>query len=276
MKSFYTLLFSLALFALACNDSNYANNTEESEKLDEISKNRVLASDIKLEGGLYYYQSKPFTGVGFQMWNGRQVLVYETTYEDGKMHGPYKQYFPNGKLKMEQWYKNGFTEGPYKYFYESGQLKGECIINDGKRIGVKEYYENGKLSSELPDENGLFRSFFSNGQVKMEVNCIKGNKTGLYKEYYENGGQLKIEGNYKNNFIEGAHKEYYQNGKLKVEGYKQDSNCWIGSFKWYFENGNLKSEGIYEDCLPEGYWKWYNESGQLINEGNYRHGVKTN
>ena len=65
----------------------------------------------------------------------------------------------------------------------------------------REYYdeEKTKLKSEVFMHNGkkegIYKSYYTYGELKKEVNYIDGKKNGVYKEYYENG-QLWEEVNY--------------------------------------------------------------------------------
>ena len=69
--------------------------------------------------------------------------------------------------------------------------------------------------------------------------------TGVVKSYYDNGN-LKLEGNFKDGKYEGLGKGYYENGNLKVEGNFKDGKE-EGLEKRYYENGNLKGEINYKD-----------------------------
>ena len=81
-----------------------------------------------------------------------------------------------------------------------------CKTNSlGNREGIfKSYYYNGQLYVEanfIDDiENGIFKSYYLNGQLFQKGNYIYGKKNGIYKSYYEHG-QLWEEKNYINDVI---------------------------------------------------------------------------
>jgi antitoxin component YwqK of YwqJK toxin-antitoxin module len=59
----------------------------------------------------------------------------------------------------------------------------EYFENNGKKEGIyKSYFENGQLCIEANyidgKENGIFKSYFRNGQLFIEVNFIDGKKEG--------------------------------------------------------------------------------------------------
>ncbi len=70
-------------------------------------------------------------------------------------------------------------------------------------------------------------------------------KNGLWISYYKNG-QITEKVNYKNGYYEGENITYHSNGELKSKGY------WINGKKndlwtWYHQNGQLEEELSYKD-----------------------------
>ena len=82
--------------------------------------------------------------------------------------------------------------------------------DDAKTNLRQEYFANvGKIE-------GIYKSYWENGQLEVEVNYINGLMNGIYKSYWNNG-QLWEEVNYIDGKKEGIYKSYYQNGKLWQE-----------------------------------------------------------
>lgn len=102
-----------------------------------------------------------FDGSYYSYNNG--VLDYEMTYKDGKLTGPFKYFFPDGKVWREGTYKEGLVDG--KFF---------------------EYHNNGRKSKELEYKesiaNGLYRAYDENGHVVSTCRY----KNGLLVGQYEN------------------------------------------------------------------------------------------
>ena len=48
--------------------------------------------------------------------------VYELPYKNGQMDGVAKEYYPSGKIKIEEPYKNGQIDGVAKAYDESGKV----------------------------------------------------------------------------------------------------------------------------------------------------------
>ena len=93
-------------------------------------------------------------------------------YKKGKLNGKRTVYFKNNKVAEEVNYVNGLKEGTYKHYtendilleesnYVKGEFHGDAIFRDpegnvvakgkfknGKKVGMWQFYEQGKLVSE--------------------------------------------------------------------------------------------------------------------------------
>ncbi len=195
--------------------------------------------------------------------HGEQVAYYpdgavaeRENREKGVLQGPNKSWFDNGNLKSEASYVNGEPEGKMFFYYPSGKKEIEGLMVNGNRDGTWYYfnsdgslqlqvlYAKGELVKERK-ENGTFKEYYDDEQVKSEVTYKKGKREGRFVEYFDNGtwslkpmpadpilgtpgdvqselkGQTKKrEGTYVNDLLEGEMKEYDERGKLvKTERY---------------------------------------------------------
>ena len=80
------------------------------------------------------------------------------------------------------------------------KLKEEYFVNAGVREGVyRSYYENGQQWEEVNYINGVregfYKSYYSNGQLWEQVNYINGEREGVFTSYNRNG-ELEIEADY--------------------------------------------------------------------------------
>jgi antitoxin component YwqK of YwqJK toxin-antitoxin module len=144
-----------------------------------FSQKRVLRSEIKKSGGLMYYDGKPFTGIGFEMWD-ENIVKIEIQFKDGKVSGTAKKY------------------------YKDGTLEEVVELLDGKKNGSRiEYREDGKeqlVRNYLNDDlHGKYFEYYKNGNIEMECTYKDGRREGLLKEYYENGKVKK-----KCNYVDGS------------------------------------------------------------------------
>ena len=78
----------------------------------------------------------------------------ETTYMNGILNGPYREYHPDNRIKVQGQYLQGFYTGKWLYFDFSGDVVGEgqFIHGTGKE---RSFYPNGKVSHEVHFKDNL-------------------------------------------------------------------------------------------------------------------------
>lgn len=110
------------------------------------------------------------------------VVKSETHYKDGKIHGTYMAWFPNGKKEMEFHYNNGALDGVSKIWHYSGHLKSEENYCMGKKCGTFTYYKyNGLLERRMNYENDTLNGLFTEWHKDVDVKLKEGKyKNGLY------------------------------------------------------------------------------------------------
>ncbi len=83
-------------------------------------------------------------------------------------HGVYKDYYSNGKVRLEMKYKKGKLIYKKTYF-DNGELRRFYVYRDEKRIKEKTYYENGQLQSEWTEKSGVSKYYSKQGTLKAIV-----------------------------------------------------------------------------------------------------------
>lgn len=92
--------------------------------------------------------------------------------------------------------------------------------------------------------NGLYRTYHSNGNVKMEVYSKNGKPNGQGK-FYNKDGTLKYEGTFENGAPTGAFYHYYRNGNVHNEQNYADGVL-HGVQQTFDKTGKLSVEVVYE------------------------------
>ncbi|MBF6063795.1 hypothetical protein IU500_24465 [Nocardia terpenica] len=93
--------------------------------------------DLRLE-----YQGEPFTGEVVETL-GDQLLSQEF-YVNGIPHGPNREWWSNGTLKLDGQARHGLPYGVFRTWHENGQLASEQhFSDDGQLHTVLEWDENG-------------------------------------------------------------------------------------------------------------------------------------
>ena len=116
------------------------------------------------------------------------------------------------------------------------------------------------------------KQYYNNGKLKSEINYKDGAFDGLYREWYENG-KLKSEGHYVSapllyqdgEYKIGIHSYWDKNGQLLEQTkYGMDDRQEILFHRVWRENGQLKKEEILNENVRL-YKRWY-DNGQLSYE----------
>lgn len=194
-----------------------------------------------------------------------------------------RDFYPDGKIKIEATYRNGVAEGIRRefdslgnveksYIFKNGIIVGQGIIAaNGQRQGLwKEYYANGKLKAQgayLNDlRNGEWEFYYANGSIeqKGEYNDA-GKPVGKWLWYYSNGALLREE-NFRNGLLDGVTTEYDLDGKIITQG---DYIEGLEEGFWFYQTGDMRMEGEYSAGMRNGTWKYLYNNGQLAFEGKF-------
>ncbi len=116
--------------------------------------------------------------------------------ENGKIHGEYKRFYPNGKIFSHGYYHLGLLHGIFQSYDEAGNLIARIPYENGMIHGRKMvFYPSGKLYYEGLIVNdlrqGLHLSYYSNEKIMSEMHFLDDKLHGLCVLYYKNGAIKK-------------------------------------------------------------------------------------
>ena len=164
-----------------------------------------------------------------------------------------------------------YLNDKYLKFLESIVIKGN----------IQDYYSNNNLKKNINIENnkkdGLFETFYPNGEPKEKGYYQNGERIGLFKIFNEDG-TLKEALEYKD--IE--KESFYDTGELK-EKITYNHNVKHGTFKVFYKNGELKEKGCYDegklmwrenykDRKLNGLFESFYDTGELKEKRHYKDG----
>src|ERR1043165_7058546 len=79
--------------------------------------------------------------------NEQTKLKSETDYYKGMPHGPYYEYYQNGKVMRKGFYIYGKEDSTWTVYYEDGDVKARENYKNGKKFGTNKYfYKNDQLA----------------------------------------------------------------------------------------------------------------------------------
>jgi uncharacterized protein len=198
------------------------------------------------------------------------------TDNNGLKQGDWKEFYPNGNIRVEKTFKDNMLHGYYKEYDVKGNLSLTMLYDNGAIVKsnvedqpdieiVNKYDNNGKLIYSGPYRSkvpvGVHRDFGPDGKV---INSKIYNDNGLLLSE----GIVDEAGKYN-----GKWKDYFPNGKIVAEGQYTDSRR-TGLWKFYSPGQKVEQVGYYNNGRPDGMWKWYYENDSLLREEEYFQGLR--
>lgn len=144
-------------------NDNAAYTVFYDQKKNKVSEGKVV--NKLFEGQWKYYHL------------GATTIMTTENYKNGKLEGLRSVFFPSGKIAEETNYKEGLKNGSSKKYSEKGivledatfknnQYDGIAVFKDvdgnvvskgkfinGKKTGIWQFFENGKLTQEVNESN---------------------------------------------------------------------------------------------------------------------------
>jgi uncharacterized protein len=223
--------------------------------------NRLDKSGLKQGKWMFFYE------------NGN--VKEEGDYRNDLKHGYFKTYATNGVLLSTAKYLDGVLQEDVeelakldikREYYPSGQVKTVASFKDDVPQGIRrEYSPEGEITAGFVFSGGII--------VGEGITDEEGIRDGLWKEYYTNG-QLKSTGMYDAGKRTDEWKFYYSNGQLEQTGFYTKDGKPNGAWTWYYMTGDLLREESYYNGLADGYSKEYDQAGNILSEGEYIEGMQ--
>ncbi len=246
----------------------YDNGVKSSEgnmhsgKPDGYWKNYYISGIIKNEGNRKNYKLDSL----WKFYNEKGKLVKSYTYREGKKNGYISVFDSLERVISRENYENDIKQGNSYTYYKSGRVKQLIPYKNGRADGISyEFREDSTIIGIV-----YYKMGFIEKSEKINRLDDKGNKQGLWKEFYEDG-RVKKEVRYKDGIIDGYIKEYDKKGDLsnieKFDGGKKVENppelAKPDIFKAYYQDGNVRYEGSYINGMPVGIHFHYKLSKEI-------------
>jgi antitoxin component YwqK of YwqJK toxin-antitoxin module len=150
-----------------------------------VPKDTVLLKKLKLDNGIYYLNSKAFSGYIKEVDEHQHTMMIGS-FLNGMQHGTTITFYTNGKLRDSRSYKENKSFGKHFGYWENGNRKFEFYYRNDKREGVnKQWYQGGQpyafLNFKDDKENGLQQAWRENGRPYINYEAKDGFRYGLQK-----------------------------------------------------------------------------------------------
>lgn len=158
--------------------------------------NKRFAQDGQLANIIYYKHDVP---VSYTYNNKNGQMLAPITIKGGS--AKIISYYSNGNKSAEMEYADGKLTGPFKLYFPDGKLyyEEEKLVNGLINGKLAEYYPSGAVRSTyhylLDNADGPYKEYYENGKLKEEANFYNGYNNGPRK-FYDNNGKLILTLNY--------------------------------------------------------------------------------
>ena len=195
-------------------------------------------------------------------------------YNNGKLHGTYSIWYPDGQIKETATYSNGILSGAYSAWYEAGQIKETQDYKDGLKHGEGYIYQNdlsegwrdkahylyeyGELRHTEVwsyDANEVLRSHTFESSDAGDLADGAPADEGLAEAYDEEGRPTSYFES-KNGAFDGIHRTW-KDGVMRSEYYYSQGLQHGRSRRWNPDTGELEFDAYYENGLLHGPYKSY-------------------
>ena len=196
-------------------------DSPENPKSPPQSKNGLVEKYDEKKGFLTQksiYKNDKLDGLSQYFYENSKIHK-EINFKAGELHGPYRQYDPDGHLEIDQAYQDGTLSGPSK-LYKKGILLLETNYVAGLQDGeTKIYFPNGKdvncvIAMKEGKKHGEMKVFTPTGTLikksMYQMDLLQGDS---YSYYPDTGAMAACE-KYQDDKLQGDSVKYYPNGVI--------------------------------------------------------------
>ncbi len=189
---------------------------------------------------------------------------------NGKRQGIWKKYYTNNRIRYIGTFEHGKEVGAFKYYSASSSEYPIIVKNfheNDDLADVQFFTTSGILESEGlmkgKSREGKWLFYHSDGKSIMgEENYTNGKLNGVYKTFYPNGELTEVT-SYKNGLIDGNYKKYSIKGLL-YNDFNYARGKLNGMAIYYSrKTGDLIKKGPFKNDMRVGTWENYVD-GELV------------
>lgn len=274
-EKFFMMRNILAIALLVFTSGAFAQSASKPTSETKSGPTKIRHEALSLQGEMAYYQNKPYTGFSYTFWDNKQMNE-QYSWENGQMHGEYKQFTDKGKLVTLITYEQGIKEGPFEYFYETGAMQSRGNFKRGELHGLIEgFYVTGikkyAVEYSLGIRNGSSKTWFKNGAPEQFANYTNNLPNGDVFEYYPDS-ILWSESEFKMGVRHGRYYQFHKgSGCPAVESYYKNGKLDSIRRIWNEVNCMLIEEEHYSLGEKHGEFIRYDFTGDTLSLKNYKY-----
>ena len=180
----------------------------------------------------------------------RELTIHFYRNGPNRFHGPFKEWYPNGKLWKEGLYEENNRVGDWKWYAENGQL-------------VKQAFYD---SDGLADGEWIY--FHDDGTKRRIENFRAGKRHGKTEHFSDDGSQLLELFSFQDDRLDGEVTRWFPLTEGQTEPQKQNHSTFVAGKRngvatvWY-EDGQIQSEVEFKNGNRHGRTRRWNKDGNL-------------
>jgi antitoxin component YwqK of YwqJK toxin-antitoxin module len=200
----------------------------------------------------------------------------DSHWKDGKLDGPYEDYWHNGQKKSQGLYRAGRKEGEWEFYFNQFTLSSKGLFKDDRKEGPwKSFWENGAPRAEgsfsAGNEVGTWKEWTAKGEPVSVNSCFAANDTGRYVSYHANN-TVKEEYACKKGVPTGAYVKKDPDGTVVERGGFDAQGRKDGTWETAWSEGKPASKRTYAAGLEhDSAWAW-DEAGRLRERAHFDSG----
>lgn len=168
------LLFLIAIFMFGC----YPKSEDNLPLVNVENVNSFAKS------GIFYVEDTIFSGTMYGLFPDTKDTAFVQSYLEGKEHGTWMQFYPNGELKEVRHFRHGQKQGDYTGWWMGGQKRLSYHFVDGEYQGTCcEWNQSGilikKMTYQQGYEVGPQQMWYGDGKIKANYVMKDGRRFGL-------------------------------------------------------------------------------------------------
>ena len=185
------------------------------------------SDQVRVEREIVVYSDNHFEADGdYREYYPDGQLFVEGSFSNGRQNGVWTYYHQNGKVNRKATYKDGQTDGSWEVYRADGTLAAKRAFSDGQRDREWIVYD---ASGERPireehyvrgKRDGVWKTWFPNGEPRQEVSFREGVKHGPSKEWNENG-EVRADVNYVDGKLDGTATIVMPDGRKVIQEYEE-------------------------------------------------------
>ena len=268
--SHYNKESSWPLIAIQIEDRNGLTETVSTpERLDAYERLDYTSSQpYKKVLRVFRKEGKSSSKITTYHSNGMVCQYLEA--EEMRAHGAYREWHPNGKIKIEAYIiggtadisaaaqKDWLFDGTNQVWDEKGQLLAKILYEKGVMEGTSIYfYPSGAIEKEIPFKKNILEGelveYHLAGNIRSKTNFQKGAKNGISLGYFTHGKLSWIEDYSDGLLLKGSYQNFSGDLICEVEDGRGRQAIYTGdSIALLVEIRRGKAEGIVKKINSRG------------------------